>query len=485
MKRQQHSETISHIFKGISESNARYARLIHKHNPAWVDLKKNLLTKEGEIQIARVLRPHIFFTEPKQWAKRCFDEHKLYLGVNLNACLDLIHRLSDKEFLSIDGTDVTVMAELKLFEHNYYPNGLVEEQDGRFKLTDASVEKYFFKSIPYQALYLYEIKLCEDPVFLDYLGCFAEMDCFLDMRFVKDPFNTLGRKRLAIPLIAEQLFDESARLLLIMNQRYVVSLTRKYRNRGVEFSDLIMEGVLGFLQGIRRYDPERGVRVTTFVHWSIKQFASRAAATGDRLIYVPFHITEVMNKIATIRTKLRSEGVIPTNEEILFHLLNDRLKHIPQNLINTLDEVSPYAAGGLAEWRKMSIVHEHTYKKVICMFLAWLDSVKAFNLPYIEISDNPEAINFTGDVGNIDKVEVFQQTLNGIQVWLDQRLCANAGRAYLEFMSRSKKRVTTTLKNQINKEFKLDKIKIDQILSYVDEHRDEIKSQFNTIADYL
>ena len=489
MKRQHHSETVSHIFQVISESNERYARLIGKHDESWVDLKKFLLTKTGEIEIAKSLRPHIFMTEPRQWAKRCYDKGVKYLGVDLTACYDLVKELKDKKSIALDDRNASIYDQLKSFSHNYYPNGLIKEQKNGSKTmlsrVDDNIDKYFSKSIPYQEEHIYKNMLCEDPIFLAYIGEFSELSSFMNMRFQKNPFNTLGSKGMSIDDIAYKMFNESSRLLLIMNQRYVVSLTRKYRNRGVEFSDLIMEGALGFLQGIRRYDPERNVRVTTFVHWSIKQYASRSAATGDRLIYVPFHITEVMNKIATIRTKLRADGIIPTNEQILFYLLDDRLKHIPQNLINTLDELEPYKTGQLDKWIEKSSEHKKVYQKVIYLFLAWIDNVKAFNLPYIEITDNPEAINFTGDVTSIDKADVLTRVLEDIRLWLNKEVCENAGDAYLEFVRRSEKRVTHTLKTSINKKYELDTIKIDDIVLYVDANRDSLKDRFEVVSEYL
>jgi RNA polymerase primary sigma factor len=113
-----------------------------------------------------------------------------------------------------------------------------------------------------------------------------------------------------------QQFEEVKRELSSGNLRLVVSIAKKYRNRGLSFLDLIQEGNTGLMRAVDKYEYRRGFKFSTYATWWIRQAITRAIADQARTIRIPVHMIDVLMKLRNATKKLQHElGREPTTEE--------------------------------------------------------------------------------------------------------------------------------------------------------------------------
>ncbi len=112
--------------------------------------------------------------------------------------------------------------------------------------------------------------------------------------------------------------DQTAKDKLVKaNLRLVVSVAKKYMNRGLHLLDLVQEGGLGLMKAADKYDYRKGFKFSTYATWWIRQAITRAIAEQSRTIRVPVHMVETINKMIRISRKLvQQNGREPTDEEI-------------------------------------------------------------------------------------------------------------------------------------------------------------------------
>jgi len=166
------------------------------------------------------------------------------------------------------------------------------------------------------------IRIFNEAVYAFRIGVQRALDRGRSARRVQGmPVEAL-REKLAAVTHAARTVEQSRNRMIRANLRLVVSIGKRYANRGLAFMDLVQEGNIGLIRAVEKFDYKRGHKFSTYATWWIRQAITRAVAEQGRTIRIPSHIMDLIHEFQRLRQRMEGAGEDPVSDEAMAERLN-------------------------------------------------------------------------------------------------------------------------------------------------------------------
>ena len=276
-----------------------------------------LLTREQEISLAEKIKT----------AESRFRKNVLWANIARGAVVDILEKALEKdisldEIIDVDPKakeyvakrkTVKLLKKLKKIKTKNKVANILSEIRLSISVIDEIAEK--IKELIEEAERLE--KELRGPIKRRRRGAKKAARRFREIERKFDSKFDIIRKQYRLIKVTETNFNKAKRELVAANLRLVVSIAKKYTNRGLSFLDLIQEGNIGLMKAVDKFEYKRGYKFSTYATWWIRQAITRSIADQSRTIRIPVHMTETINKLIRIsRSLVQETGREPTPEEL-------------------------------------------------------------------------------------------------------------------------------------------------------------------------
>ena len=264
----------------------------------------------GELRLDRTLEVSVTNAETKSRYVNILEPNLITLRSLVKRSIDQFRIAFNKSYSSKRRHD----AWRKMVFLRFKAARLIEETGLRMERLEDAIRQ--FREVADKMAYLQkQIQSCKnDPkknLFLKSLR--EELQYFIEQ--THESPNTMSRRIKKIQKY-EALYDQAKRRLSLGNLRLVVSIAKKFRNRGVSFLDLIQEGNTGLMRAVEKFESNRGYKFSTYATWWIRQAVMRATTDYGHAIRIPIHMVDAIRRVRAARHELQRENFIdPTVEE--------------------------------------------------------------------------------------------------------------------------------------------------------------------------